>query len=639
LLNNSCEDVLDKRPLNMMTENDVWNDVNLAQATIYKFYANINYFSKWSGDGRTRGSDNQTDMFWAHWVQNADTDDGGWTTSTDFGWDAFGDVRNANVAITKLKDENVRNTLSASVADNLLGQAYLLKAGTYYRQARKFGGWIIVDELLDQYGELASSDENAAQQLKLPRATMKETYDYTIKLCEDAADLMNVKNKNGELSKGAAYALLTEIALHGAIYMKQYENADPEPYLQKVVTTVEKLDALGSYSLVGGDDYGGMFRNYSYTPSSPEVIFYTQRNSLYSTSIDEDIRILAHDISKSRMNLSALNFDFQPLDGYETNGYGVISPTPQHIERAYYVIDTDGKARRFEESGLFKDNVDIVEEEDLYQSGKTRQKRKLKPASTYTSISELLYQNRDQRFYQNIAYDGSEYLNNVIYMRSGGNAHPLSSNHTTARERGTVTGYMYKKYLPQSNVLDNNNIDITRPIFRLGRCYLNAAEALMHLGKETEARNYINKTRTVHGGLPALTDESGDALKKIYIDERDAELDLEGDRYFTLMRTSIAWGPVQENGFPDAANKAGVISLINNGAQNGENSAVLEIEVPGDYKSEADFRKPDAYFLRELYAPQTDRNFVFSANKRYLLPVRQSELDQNENLWQNPNWK
>jgi hypothetical protein len=639
LLNSSCEDVLDKRPLNMMTENDVWGDINLAQAAIYRFYGNINYFSKWTGDGRTRGSDNQTDILWGHWVQNADTDDSGWTTSTDFGWDAFGDVRNANVAITKMKDDDIRNYLSTSVADNLLGQAYLLKAGTYYKQARKFGGWIIVDELLDEYGNLASSDENVAQKLKLPRATMKETYDYAITMCEDAVRLMNVKNKNGELSKGAAYALLSEIALHGAVYMKHFENADPEPYLQKAVTAVEQLNALGLYSLVGGIDYGNMFRNYTYASSCPEIIFYTQRNSLYSTSTDEEIRHLAHDIAKSRMNLSAFNYDFQPLDGFETDGYGVISPTPQHIERAYYVIDTDGNARRFEESFLFKDNVDIVTEEDLYQSGQIRQKRKLKPSSTYTSISDLLYQNRDQRFYQNIAYDGSEYLNNIIYMRSGGNAHPLSSNHPTARERGTVTGYMYKKYLPQSNVLDRNNIDITRPVFRLGRCYLNAAEALIHLGRDAEARNYINKTRTVHGGLPALTDESGDVLKKIYIDERDAELDLEGDRYFTLLRTSIAWGPVQENGFPDVANKAGVIPVINNGAQNGENSAALEIEIPGDYRTEADFRKPNAYFLRELYAPQTDRIFNFNAKKRYLLPVRMSELEQNENLWQNDNWK
>ena len=134
----------------------------------------------------------------------------------------------------------------------------------------------------------------------------------------------------------------------------------------------------------------------------------------------------------------------------------------------------------------------------------------------------------------------------------------------------------------------------------MGRCYLNAAEAYLYLGDEAKAIQYINKTRVTHGGLPALTNETGDELKKIYIDERDAELDLENDRYWTLMRTSIAWGVMRENGIPDANNKGGLIPILNGGNQNGADVATIEIEVPGDAMVEADFMKPNAYFLREL---------------------------------------
>lgn len=126
----------------------------------------------------------------------------------------------------------------------------------------------------------------------------------------------------------------------------------------------------------------------------------------------------------------------------------------------------------------------------------------------------MLYTNRDKRFYASIAYDGAELFGNKIYMRTGGNYHPLSYIKTN-RERGSVTGYVYKKFVVETQPSpDKAPVDLTRPIFRLGRCYLNAAEAYLHLGDEKNARKYINKTRVNHGGLPELLDESGEELKK-----------------------------------------------------------------------------------------------------------------------------
>ena len=108
------------------------------------------------------------------------------------------------------------------------------------------------------------------------------------------------------------------------------------------------------------------------------------------------------------------------------------------------------------------------------------------------------------------------------------------------------------------------------------------------------------------------------------------------------MRTSLSWGAMQESGYPDDANKGGVIPILNGGDQNGENVAALEIEVLGDAKVEKNFVAPKSYFLRELYSPQTDRFFRFTPEKRYLFPVPQSEIDQNDNINpedQNENWK
>jgi hypothetical protein len=202
-----------------------------------------------------------------------------------------------------------------------------------------------------------------------------------------------------------------------------------------------------------------------------------------------------------------------------------------------------------------------------------------------------------------------------------------------------MTGMLYQKRIPQyKNLASNDFINFTNPIFRLGRCYLNVAEAYLSLSSPNEgkAKEYINKTRVQHGGLPALTDESGGELKMIYLDERIAELNLENDRYFTLLRTGLSWGVTDPStGYP-TGEKGGTIPELNRGDNP---TPKLEIEVPGDYKKEEVFMKPNAYFYRKLPVPQSDHNFVFTSKKRYLLPVPESELKENENLWQNENWK
>ncbi|WP_166786350.1 RagB/SusD family nutrient uptake outer membrane protein [Dysgonomonas capnocytophagoides] len=651
---NSCEDVLDKKPLDLIPENAVWQDGAMAQANINGLYENLHFFSHWNGDPITyNGSENsynsecQSDMFWGHWLSARGKDDTGWTTSTNFGWDAFGLVRKTNIAIANLSNEENRKAMGTTTADDLLGQAYLLKASFYFMQARKYGGWIIVDEVLDNDGANAGKDENAAQKLKLPRATMKETYDYIIDLCKKAAGLLNENPKTGLLPKGAAYALLSEVCLHGASYIDYFENtvsdADIQAYYKKSIKAVEDLDALGKYSLVSGsENFRKMCCDYDYAPTCPENIFSIQRSELYTRTDSKYVhihRLLVKAWTSALNDGVTINTSFQSLDkGYKivNDAQAQIQPDPAMVEKAYYIVDSDGKAKRFEESKLFADNIDIVTEKG--RKDITRTKRKLKANSSYTSISDLLYKNRDKRFYATFIYDGGEFLGNTIYFRTGGNYHRDSYTPSSqGREFGSQTGILYQKKIPQYRDMPSNSpINVTYPIFRLGRCYLNAAEAYLSLGNETKAKEYINKTRVQHGGLPALTSESGGELKMIYLDERAAELNLENDRYFTLLRTGLSWGTTDPaTGYPTGA-KGGIIPELNRGDNP---TKKLEIEVPGNYMVEADFMKPNAYYYRELPTPQSDHNFIFTAKKRYLLPVPQSELDQNPNLWQNDNWK
>lgn len=74
---------------------------------------------------------------------------------------------------------------------------------------------------------------------------------------------------------------------------------------------------------------------------------------------------------------------------------------------------------------------------------------------------------------------------------------------------------------------------------RLGRSYLNYAETMLRLNDANTAIEYINKTRTAHGKLPALpTGLPIEEVWKEYKRERRLELVHESDRYWSLLR----WG-------------------------------------------------------------------------------------------------
>lgn len=654
----SCIDVLDKRPLDSYIEEDIWSSVDLAQDNIYGRYGILRSLGHM--DGANDLGDMQSDLSLTNWVSSRNKSDAGWVANNDFaGWNKFGDVRNVNLAIRNLNNPVYRAAMTAEAADHLLGQCYLIKAAIYYQQARKYGGWVIVDDVLDEWGD-DSSDEASISKLKLPRATMKETYDYIIEnlLSEEHINMMKVDVPSGQAGRGAGYALLSEVAIHGAAYLEYYDKINPATYYKKAIWAVEQLDALNKYSLESSDKYHSMFDDYSYSQASKEVILGVYRNSTYTQTMDEEFRRRYGKMSRNRLNESKLNYAFQPFGAFELDGYGSYYPDPRMVEDAYYVIDEDGKACRWEESQRFKKNFDIVEkdasEEKYYKSGTEgtiRVKRVLKSGSQYTNVSDLMFSNRDKRFYESIVYDGSKYMQSTVYMRTGGNFYPDSYKAANNRESGTTTGYVFKKFVPQTLTLGDGKpqLDIvTAIIFRLGRCYLNAAEAYIGLGNESKAREYINKTRTVHGGLPALTDESGPDLKKIYMDERCSELTLENDRYWTLLRTSLAWGVQhtsayqspwgerdENDGYNEPSQKAGYIARLDGTKQ----VPFLLIEVPGSIMNEDEFMKPNAYSYIPTPYVSTDDLKVFTAKKRYLLPVPQTELEQNENLFQNDNWK
>ena len=105
----SCNDVLDKQPLDLVTEDMVWNDASMAQSYLNRIwyatgrqdYSNETWFSLYAGP-LTAGTDIVSDNVYARWNRGAVAvrNDASWTENTDYGlFDNFIDIRRCNIAI------------------------------------------------------------------------------------------------------------------------------------------------------------------------------------------------------------------------------------------------------------------------------------------------------------------------------------------------------------------------------------------------------------------------------------------------------------------------------------------------------------------------------------------------------------
>ena len=507
----SCNDVLDKAPLDLTTEDMVWSDAGMAQAYLNRIwyatgrfdYQNETWFSLYAGP-LTPGTDIVSDNPYCRWNRNGSVvrNDVGWTENTNNGlFDNFIDIRRANIAIDKLTKGC---GFKKEIEDDMLGQAYFGKGLIYVTRAKSFGGYPIIDRTLTIDDELS-----------LPRASIKETFDYGIELLEKAAGLLNVSSPSGRPNKGAAYALLSEAYLNAAAYIKyaminnEQSTVDLTPYLDGVISSVNRLEALGKYQMeTAGSDWGKQFSDLAYAAGSPKEIILAQFTppGLYPLSNDKMVEINCYLPTMVADNLKSdiiNNYDGNPYPGFTpSSGWQSIAPNPAVVEESFYIVDLDGKARRWEESQKFAKYVEL-------QADGTRKLNAQAVSSRFTDISALMYENRDKRFYETVAYD-------------------------------SVTGYLFVKSVPQTQSWTSTDLSgFHRNCLRLSKAYLNTAEAYLLKEDWTNARGYINKTRITHGGLPALASESGDELWKIYLDERNAELMLENDRYYTLLRYGI----------------------------------------------------------------------------------------------------
>ena len=375
----SCSDILDKGPLDKYSENDVWKSTDLTQAFIYTALANATNMMVW----KDNWTDNEAIMEDGRDV-NAELID----RYYDAGWNKYEDIRRCNMVLARVPEAPFTNAEKA----NFIAQAKTIRAMIYFMRARLFGKLMLVKELIDPEADM-----------KFPRtATVKETYDFILNDLREAAPDLPVDAPSGALSRGVAYALLGEAALHGAAYI---ENGQEE-YYRIAAKACEDLFALDKYSLDG--NYAGMFNDYDHSLASSEIILAQWRSAENTNFSDTWMQRLVPNIDPSKL-IADVQAKYPLVE--EMAGWPQRFPSVDLVND-YLVVDEDGKAKEWDQTSYYK--------KFLVDGG---------------TVEDAIYKNRDKRFKASIVYDGCSYFANRVWLREGGNLYYTSKRQNSGECR------------------------------------------------------------------------------------------------------------------------------------------------------------------------------------------------------------
>jgi hypothetical protein len=574
----SCNSVMDTEPLDKFSENLVWGTRANADAFVYStyrdiftsFYIQYTQEEAWTSNNINYSGENLTrDLI---------------TRESDYGFNKFAQIRRCNLIIEKAA---ASTGLTENDKKELVAEGKFLRASVYFWLARRFGIVVWIDR------PLTSEEED----YKLPTTPdAKTTYDYIIKDLEDAVAGMPEESLTGRGNKYAAYALLSEVCLQAAAY-----TGDATLY-QKAIDAADAVINSGKYQL--DSDYGSIFNeNGRY---SNEIIFGRYYDSEVTTC--GNIRDLQQGVPNVK-NQTLINYGGEPLFKVDMIFEAWLEFAPSHnITDQYDVIDqATGKGVSLYESSQYKANV----QEAAPPSGYVKE-----VYVTNGKINDIIYANRDKRFYDSFVYDSCTWFNELVTTNENGNLRRSIENPENERHC-TSSGYYWRKgvYTISPRVYIGLPADYHYVIFRLGKLYLNKAEALLQQGKVSEALAALNQTRTIHGQMPEATASNLDEAWKVYKRERRVEMAKEGDVYWTLMRWGKYGGPA------------------NGGAAPGGKIAEL-VEVPLKIDISVDRKR---YKLSPITLANNHER-AFDESRRYLLPIPQAQRVRNENLGQNPGY-
>lgn len=567
----SC-DTLDIDNLETYDESMVWHDANLASAYVNNLYAEC--FTNWSvsADGN---SDILTGM---PWYLGTITETG----SSYKKW-TYTEIRHINEAIKRLE---ASTELDKSLANNLLGQAYFMRAYMYYWMVLHHGGvpYIKVPQDKDK------------DDLFVKRNTTPECFQFMVEDLDKAISMLPAKIAGSSSDYGRIDQCFAKAWKAKTLLLKCSPQFNPtHPYdnaywSEAYAAAKEAYDFCVANGIALTERYADIWLQ----EQGPEVVFPV--------------------VNKNPNRVSGWASATRPAS--ISRGVNQSNPTWEFV-KDFPMLD----GKRFDDpSGKYY----VGDENALLKS---------------------FWKNRDPRFNQVLFYNGSEYpvagkpsgyrQYNALGISNADDQYGINpAAHTNAVNNDVYSGfYNYKAAdmtLTQATVL---TYDIDYILMRFAEVMFIYAEAANETGHSDVAIDMLKQIRERAGieagadGLYGLSVGSREAIRKAILDEREIELCYEGHRFWDLRRTRnmmklAGW---TKHGIEAIAINPDGTDMDLNEAREKTNNYEL---------TTADFR----YIIHQVpYTEAAEREFVIEESF-YFFPIQKVNLDENPNLEQNNNW-
>lgn len=506
---NSCiNDFLDRKPLDVISEDDVWGNANAIQAYMAGMYDNV--FVEHHDWQLNAG-------FFSHYTDEA---------MRSYSWGApysptFGDNYIEQWEYSKIRKVNefIENipyaTIEEPLKEQFLAEAYYLRAFNYFVMAKRYGGVPLIKEA-QQY------DGSNIEELRVPRNTEDETWlfiaedlDRAITALPESYDATN----QYRATKYAAYALKSRAMLYAGS-ISRYGNVQLNGL---VGIPKDKADSYFSSSLAASE---AIIQSGHYALYEKEADKAANFQQLF---LDQSMHEEAIYVKAFSVPDKAHSFDYyNAAPSFKIDWGTNTSPTLELVEEFEYTDGRKGTLEINDASGnpIYYDNADDI------------------------------FKDKDPRFFATILYPNSPWQGNVLEVRRGiigsdgvkveGSAFtdkfPEDESYTVSGKDGLVmqgdcsrTGFYIKKYMDPTNRLEASRSWQNFLVFRYAETLLNYAEATMELNRPDEALSKLNEVRK-RAGVKEKTSITMEDIRH----ERKVELAFENLRYWDLVRWRTA---------------------------------------------------------------------------------------------------
>lgn len=255
----NCEDVLDKTNLGAVSEDAVWNDLDLATAYVFEIYDdNLPDWDRGISDRSDESDEGDAYMY------------GQLTENSVNSW-SYGNIRNINILLENIDGGSIEEADKT----RLKGEALFFRAWTYFQMARLYGGVPLILE-----------PQQLTDNLFVERTPTSIVMDQIIADLDQAIDFLpSIQASSGEntgrVHKGTARALKGRVLLYYA--SPQF---DPDQNAAGRWQAAYDANKAAKDQLVA-DGYGlyDSFEDLWFSEMNKEVIFV--RRYEYPTKIDE----------------------------------------------------------------------------------------------------------------------------------------------------------------------------------------------------------------------------------------------------------------------------------------------------------------------------------------------------------------